>query len=125
MCPVNTKELTDEWIKQKKTTLADYKTHISTKGCKFDELAIFLFALSTKCHVGVLFNGNTFWTTAASCSLDDCKVFLLWKGNLIFEQIQKKIAEQTECDKDDDNCAEKRHCQKSKKRKDRRSRDSK
>ena len=43
------------WLDRKKTTFGDYKQFIKKKYSKFDELALMLFALGSKSHIGVIF----------------------------------------------------------------------
>ena len=75
----------------------DYVNFIVAKGSKFDELAIMIFSIATKCHICVIHYDNSIWTTNASGDLEECEVLLLNRGNLMFESVEMIEVE------DDDN----------------------
>ena len=80
-------ELAGPWLKLKKTTVSDYVNFIVEKGLKFKELALMMFLIATKCHIGVIHHDNSMWTTNESGDMEECKVLLLNRGNLMFESV--------------------------------------
>ena len=88
------------WLKRKKTTVSDYVNFIVEKGSKFDELALMIFSIATKCHIGVIHCDNSMWTTNESGDMEECKVLLLNRGNLMFESV-----EMIEVENEDDEAA--------------------
>ena len=62
-----------------------------------DEAGILIIAHAYKIHVAVFFN-DLYWTTMAKTDLNKCKVFLLYRGSLVFEDSRRvTVAEYTEC----------------------------
>ena len=68
--------------------MSDYVNFIVAKGLKFDELALMIFSIATKCHIGVIHRDNSMWTTNASGDMDDCEVILINRENLMFESVE-------------------------------------
>ena len=68
--------------------MSDYVNFIVEKGSKFDELALMIFSIATKCHIGVIHHDNSMWTTNASGDIEECKVLLLNRGNLMFKSVE-------------------------------------
>ena len=99
-------ELAGPWLKWKKTTVSDYVNFIVEKGSKFDELAVMIFLIATKCHIGVIHRDNSMWTTNESGDMEECEVLLLNRGNLMFESVEM-IEVQNEDDKAAKTVAEK------------------
>ena len=72
--PKKIQELAGPWLKRKKTTVSDYVDFIVEKGSKFDKLALMIFLIATKCHIGVIHHDNSMWTTNESGDMEECKV---------------------------------------------------
>ena len=81
-------QLAGPWLKCKKTTVSDYVNFKVAKGLKFDELALLIFSIATKYHIGVFHRDNSMWTTNASGDMDECEVLLLNRGNLMLESVE-------------------------------------
>ena len=96
--PKKTQELAGPWLKRKKTTVSDYVNFIVERGSKFDELALMIFSIATKCHIGVIHGDNSMWTTNESGDMEECDVLLLNRGKLMFEAIESIEFEQEEDD---------------------------
>ena len=86
--PKKIQELAGPWLKQKKTTVSDYVNFIIERGSKFDELALMIFSIDTKCHIGVIQSDNSMWTTNESGDMEECDVLFLNRGKLMFEAIE-------------------------------------
>ena len=86
--PKKIEELARPWLKQKKTTVSDYVKFIVEKGSKFNGLALMIFSIATKCHIGVINCDSSMWTTNASVDMEECKVLLVNRGKLIFESVE-------------------------------------
>ena len=96
--PKKTQELAGPWLKRKKTTVSDYVNFIVERGSKFDELALMIFSIATKCHIGVIHGDNSMWTTNESGDMEECDVLLLNRGKLMFEAVESIEFEQEEDD---------------------------
>ena len=96
--PKKTQELAGPWLKRKKTTVSDYVNFIVERGSKFDELALMIFSIATKCHIGVIHGDNSMWTTNESGDMEECDVLLLNRGKLMFEAVESIEVEQEEDD---------------------------
>ena len=81
-------QLAGPWLKRKKTTVSDYANFKVSKGLKFDELALLIFLIATKYHIGVFHRDNSMWTPNASGDMDECEVLLLNRGNLMLESVE-------------------------------------
>ena len=86
--PKKIQELAGPWLKQKKTTVSDYVNFIIERGSKFDELALMIFSIATKCHIGVIHSNNLMWTTNESRDMEECDVLFLNRGKLMFEAVE-------------------------------------
>ena len=86
--PKKIQELAGPWLKRKKTTVSDYVNFIIERGSKFDKLALMIFSIATKCHIGVIHNNNSMWTTNESGDIEECDVLFLNRGKLMFEAIE-------------------------------------
>ena len=86
--PEKIQELAGPWLKRKKTTVSDYVNFIIERGSKFDELALMIFSIATKCHIGVIHNDNSMWTTNESGDMEECDVLFLNRGKLMFEAVE-------------------------------------
>ena len=96
--PKKTQELAGPWLKRKKTTVSDYVNFIVERDSKFDELALMIFSIATKCHIGVIHGDNSMWTTNESGDMEECDVLLLNRGKLMFEAVESIEVEQEEDD---------------------------
>ena len=94
--PKKTQELAGPWLKRKKTTVSDYVNFIVERGSKFDELALMIFSIATKCHIGVIHGDNSMWTTNESGDMEECDVLFLNRGKLMFEAVESIEVEQEE-----------------------------
>ena len=103
--PEKIKELAGPWLKRKKNTVSDYVNFIVERGSKFNELALMIFSISTKCHIGVTHSDNSMWTTNKSGDMEECDVLFLNRGKLMFEAIESIEVEQE--DEEDKTVAEK------------------
>ena len=74
-------ELARPWLKRKKTTVSDYVNFIIERGSKFDELALMIFSIATKCHIGVIHNDNSMWTTNESGDMESAMSCFLTEEN--------------------------------------------
>ena len=86
--PQKIQELAGPWLKQKKTTVSDYVNFIIERGSKFDKLALMIFSIATKCHIGVIHSDNSMWTTNESGDMEECDVLFLNRGKLMFEAVE-------------------------------------
>ena len=86
--PEKIQQLARPWLKCKKTTISDYVDFIVKKGSKFNELALMIFSIATKCHIGVINHDSSMWATNESGDMEECKVLLLNRGNLMFESVE-------------------------------------
>ena len=86
--PKKIQELAGPWLKRKKTTVSDYVNFIIVRGSKFDELALMIFSIATKCHIGVIHSDNSMWTTNESGDMEECDVLFLTSGKLMFEAVE-------------------------------------
>ena len=86
--PKKIQELAGPWLKQKKTMVSDYVNFIIERGSKFDELALMIFSIATKCHIGVIHSNNSMWTTNESGDMEECDVLFLNRGKLMFEAVE-------------------------------------
>ena len=68
--------------------MSDYINFIVEKGSKFDELALMIFSIAIKCHIGVIHCDNSMWTTNESGDMEECEVLLLNRGNLMFKSVE-------------------------------------
>ena len=94
--PEKIQQLASPWLKCKKTTISDYVDFIIKKGSKFDELALMIFSIATKCHIGVINRDSSMWTTNESGEIEECEVLLLNRGNLMFESVEMIEVEKEE-----------------------------
>ena len=78
--PRKIQELAGPWLKWKKTMVSDNVNFIIERGSKFDELALMIFSIATKCHIGVIHSDNSMWTTNESGDMEECDVLFLNKG---------------------------------------------
>ena len=86
--PKKIQELARPWLKRKKTTVSDYVNFIIERGSKFNELALMIFPIATKCHIGVIHSDNSMWKTNESGDMEECDVLFLNRGKLMFEAVE-------------------------------------
>ena len=84
------------WVEHKGTSINEWKKFTLKSGNKFDEFALYIFALTLKCYIGVVFDNESFWITTETEDLSECEAIFLYKGNLIFEQIKRVETEEEE-----------------------------
>ena len=46
-----------------------------------NELALMIFSMATKCHIGVINHDNSMWTTNKSGDMEECDVLFLTEEN--------------------------------------------
>ena len=85
--------------------MSDYVNFIVERGSKFNKLALMIFSIATKCHIGVIHSDNSMWTTNKSGDMEECNVLFLNRGKLMFEAVESIEIEQE--DKEDKTVAEK------------------
>ena len=68
--------------------MSDYVNFIIERGSKFDKLALMIFSIATKCHIGVIHSDNSMWTTNESGDMEECDVLFLNRGKLMFEAVE-------------------------------------
>ena len=78
-----------EWLQKNNKTLDEYADYIKHPGNNIDELGIMLYSRAVKCHICIVFEDETYWFTNASRDINDCNIFLLYRGNNGFDQIQR------------------------------------
>ena len=86
--PKKIQELARPWLKWKKTMVSDYVNFIIERGSNFNELALMIFSIATKCHIGVIHSNNSMWTTNKSGDMEECDVLFLNRGKLMFEAVE-------------------------------------
>ena len=74
--------------------MSDYVNFIVERGSKFDELALMIFSIATKCHIGVIHSDNSMWTKNESGDMEECDVLFLNRGKLMFEAVESTEVEQ-------------------------------
>ena len=79
---------------------------IIKKGSKFDELALMIFSVATKSHIGVINCNSSIWTTNQSGEMEECDVLLLNRGTLMFKSVEMIAVDKDE-DEEDRTAAEK------------------
>ena len=94
--PEKIQELAGPWLKHKKMTVSDYVNFIVERGSKFDEFALMIFSIATKCHIGVIHSDNSMWTTNESGDMEECDVLFLYRGKLMFEAVESIEVEKEE-----------------------------
>ena len=82
--PKKIQELAGPLLKRKKTTVSDYVNFIIKRGL----LALMIFSIATKYHIGVIHNDNSMWTTNESGDMEECDVLFLNRGKLMFEAVE-------------------------------------
>ena len=73
------------WVERKGTSIEEWKRFIETKGNKFDELALFIFALATQRNIGIVFEDDSYWTTSKGDNIEECEILFVYMGNHTFE----------------------------------------
>ena len=68
--------------------VSDNVNFIIERGSKFDELALMIFSIATKCHIDVIHSDNSMLTTNESGDMEECDVLFLNRGKLMFEAIE-------------------------------------
>ena len=90
------KTVTEYLLKIKKQSLENILLEWLHGSFPLDEAGILIIACAYKIHVAVFFN-DSYWTTMAKTDLNKCKVFLLYRGSLVFEDSRRvTVADYTE-----------------------------
>ena len=80
----------------KKRTLDNFLIEWLHGSFPLNEAGILIVAHAYNIHVAVFFN-DSYWTTTAKSDLNKCKVFLLYRGSLVFEDSRRvTVPEYTE-----------------------------
>jgi len=88
-CRDETLNVGREWLQKNNKTLEEYADHIKHPGNCIDELGVILYSRAVKCHICIVFEDERYWFTNASRDINDCNIFLLYRGNNGFDQIQQ------------------------------------
>ena len=76
--------VTASLLEKKNRTLDNFLKEWLHGSIPLDEAGILIMASVYKVHVAVFFN-DSYWTTTAVTDLNKCKIFLLYRGSLEFE----------------------------------------
>ena len=88
--------VTGHLLNIKKHSLQDFLHEWLHGAFPLDEAGILIVAQAYKVHMAVFFN-DSYWTTTALTDLNKCKIFLLYRGSLVFEDSHRvTVAEYTE-----------------------------
>ena len=80
----------------KKHSLQDFLNEWLHGAFPLDEAGILIVAQAYKVHVAMFFT-DSYWTTTAVTDLNKCKIFLLYRGSLVFKDSRRvTVAEYTE-----------------------------
>ena len=82
------KMVTEHFLVVRKQIFDDFIIEWLHGSFPLDEAGILITARAYKIHVAVFFN-NSYWSTCANCDLNKCKVFLLYRGSLVFEDTHR------------------------------------
>ena len=74
---------------RKKLTPADYIHYMALPMTPLDEIGLVLFARMKKIHIVFLME-EKFWTTQCNHEFKKCSIVLAFRGNLTFNDTQKK-----------------------------------
>ena len=80
-------------LEKKNRSFEDFLAEWLHGSFPIDEAGILIIARAYKIHVAVFFN-EAYWTTNTSENLQEVKVFLLYRGNLVFEDSRRMSSEE-------------------------------
>ena len=83
--------VTKKYLKVRGKTLAEYLHYWLHGSFPLDEGGILILSRAYKVHVAVFF-GHSYWTTHIDDDLSQVKVFLLFRGNLEFEDSRRMLS---------------------------------
>ena len=78
------KQVTQSFLSCKRMSFEQFRLQWLHSSFPLNSAGILILARAYKIHVVVFFNDH-FWTTDSRTGLDRCSVFLLYRGNLVFE----------------------------------------
>ena len=88
--------VTEKLLQRKNRSLDNFLKEWLHGSFPLDVAGILIIARAYKVHVAVFFN-DSYWTTTAVSDLNKCKIFLLYRGSLVFEDSRRvTVAEYTE-----------------------------
>ena len=76
-------KVTAQLLERKNRKFEDFLIYWLHGSFPLDEAGILILARAYKIHVAVFFN-NHYWTTNKSSNLNECTVFLIYRGDLVF-----------------------------------------
>ena len=82
------KQVTQSFLSRKRMSFEQFRLQWLHSSFPLNSAGILILARAYKIHVAVFFNDH-FWTTDSHTGLDRCSVFLLYRGNLVFENSRR------------------------------------
>ena len=82
------KQVTQSFLSRKRMSFEQFRLQWLHTSFPLNSAGILILARAYKIHVAVFFNDH-FWTTDSHTGLDRCSVFLLYRGNLVFENSRR------------------------------------
>ena len=80
--------VTEHFLAVRKRKFDDFIIEWLHGSFPLDEAGILITARAYKIHVAVFFN-DSYWSTCADRDLNKCKVFLVYRGSLVFEDTRR------------------------------------
>ena len=81
-------QVTKTFLSKKRMSFEQFRLQWLHSSFPLNSAGILILARAYKIHVAVFFNDH-FWTTDSRTGLDRCSVFLLYRGNLVFENSRR------------------------------------
>ena len=81
-------QVTKKFLKVRNRQLKEYLHYWLHGSFPLDEAGILILCRAYKVHTAVFFN-DSYWTTEVDDDLHKCKVFLLYRGSLVFEDSRR------------------------------------
>ena len=82
------KQVAQSFLSSKRMSFEQFRLQWLHSSFPLNSAGILILARAYKIHVVVFFNDH-FWTTDSRTGLDRCSVFLLYRGNLVFENSRR------------------------------------
>ena len=89
------RKLTKHFLDVRKRKFDDFIIEWLHSSFPLNEAGILIMARAYKIHVAVFFN-DSYWSTCADKDLNKCKVFLLYRGSLVFEDTRHMTTKEYE-----------------------------
>ena len=86
-------KVTAQLLERKNRKFEDFLIYWLHGSFPLDEAGILVLARAYKIHVTVFFNDH-YWTTNKSSNLNECTVFLIYRGNLVFMDSQRLLTKE-------------------------------